>query len=53
KARHSMEQIQYMEACYQENSKPNSKKRNEIALHLDLNVRTVQIWFQNRRAKTK
>ena len=33
--------------------KPNSQTRKQLAEELNMSVRSIQVWFQNRRAKLK
>lgn len=40
-------------AQFCKNEKPNTKERLVFAEHLGLHPRTIQVWFQNRRAKLK
>ncbi|KAI9348502.1 hypothetical protein BDR26DRAFT_1004354 [Obelidium mucronatum] len=47
------EQQTLLEAFFQANYKPSSKERAEICKQVNINSRSVQIWFQNRRAKMK
>ncbi|ORY45911.1 homeobox, partial [Rhizoclosmatium globosum] len=47
------EQQRLLEAFFAENPKPNSKRRLEISEAVNINVRSVQIWFQNRRTRLK
>ncbi|KAJ3130432.1 hypothetical protein HK100_008034 [Physocladia obscura] len=47
------EQQALLEQFFDANSKPNSKERAEICLAVNINTKSVQIWFQNRRAKLK
>ncbi|KAJ3347564.1 hypothetical protein HDU83_002027 [Entophlyctis luteolus] len=42
-----------LEAFFAENRKPNPKERAEICSAVNINSKSVQIWFQNRRAKAK
>lgn len=46
-------QFKILEATFQENPKPNATIRKSISAQLDMPLRAVQIWFQNRRAKAK
>ncbi|KAK9767069.1 hypothetical protein K7432_003417 [Basidiobolus ranarum] len=46
-------QFSVLEKAFQENAKPNSTIRKELAQQLDMTPRGVQVWFQNRRAKAK
>ncbi|KAI8098734.1 uncharacterized protein BX664DRAFT_288391 [Halteromyces radiatus] len=49
----SSQQCEVLEAEYQNNIKPNATKRHQLAERLGMTPRTVQIWFQNKRAKAK
>ncbi|CAO3623330.1 unnamed protein product [Cunninghamella echinulata] len=49
----STEQYEILETEYEKNTKPNASKRYQLAHQLGMTPRTVQIWFQNKRAKTK
>ncbi|KAJ3412398.1 hypothetical protein HDV05_000818 [Chytridiales sp. JEL 0842] len=49
----SKEQLAFLEAAFQACQKPNSKARIEICKSIRMNTRSVQIWFQNRRAREK
>lgn len=40
-------------AVFQTNPRPNSMVRARLAQDLGISVRTIQIWFQNRRAKLR
>ncbi|KAK9766386.1 hypothetical protein K7432_004576 [Basidiobolus ranarum] len=46
-------QFSILEKAFQENPKPNSSIRKELAQKLSMTPRGVQVWFQNRRAKAK
>ncbi|CAO3597617.1 unnamed protein product [Absidia cylindrospora] len=49
----STHQCSVLEEEYQTNAKPTAAKRHQLAERLDMTPRTVQIWFQNKRAKAK
>lgn len=49
----SSTQVSVLECSFQENSLPDSSIRSRLAKKLSVSERTVQIWFQNRRAKQK
>lgn len=49
----SSTQVSQLESSFQENSLPDSSIRSRLAKKLSISERTVQIWFQNRRAKQK
>ncbi|GAC71584.1 transcription factor [Moesziomyces antarcticus T-34] len=46
-------QFRVLESTFREVPKPNATLRKQISAQLDMPVRAVQIWFQNRRAKAK
>ncbi|XP_031622769.1 homeobox protein Hox-A2a-like [Contarinia nasturtii] len=47
------EQIRHLEANFQSNNYPPKPKREELAEMLDLTVRNVVVWFNNRRMLKK
>lgn len=49
----SAQQTSVLEAGYQRCAKPDKEYREELAEKTGLPPRTIQIWFQNRRAKAK
>ncbi|KAI8337036.1 homeobox domain-containing protein, partial [Chlamydoabsidia padenii] len=49
----SSQQYDVLEEEYRINTKPNASKRHQLAERLGMAPRTVQIWFQNKRAKAK
>ncbi|KAF3790663.1 Homeobox-leucine zipper protein [Nymphaea thermarum] len=53
KLRLSKEQSSLLEDSYREQSTPNPKRKQELAEKLNLRPRQVEVWFQNRRARTK
>jgi hypothetical protein len=46
-------QYKILERSFNENQKPSANIRRSLATKLDMTPRAVQVWFQNRRAKTK
>ncbi|KXN66480.1 Homeodomain-like protein, partial [Conidiobolus coronatus NRRL 28638] len=46
-------QFQVLEESFLHDPKPTVQIRRLLAQKLDMSPRTVQIWFQNRRAKQK
>ncbi|OBZ68043.1 Homeobox protein HD-10 [Grifola frondosa] len=46
-------QLKVLESVYKYDTKPNASLRKKLAAELDMTPRGVQVWFQNRRAKTK
>ncbi|KAI9287875.1 homeobox domain-containing protein, partial [Umbelopsis sp. AD052] len=51
--RTTKEQYHILEASYVENPKPTSNTRRKLSSQLNMTTRGVQVWFQNRRAKSK
>lgn len=53
KLRLSKEQSRYLEESFKEHTTPNPKQKLAISKRLNLGPRQVEVWFQNRRARTK
>ncbi|RKP23403.1 homeobox domain-containing protein, partial [Syncephalis pseudoplumigaleata] len=55
KPRHRTTKRQYsiLERQFRRNPRPDAATRDALAAKLSMRGRTVQIWFQNRRAKSK
>ncbi|KAI9026660.1 hypothetical protein CLU79DRAFT_59466 [Phycomyces nitens] len=53
RTRASAEQLAVLEDTFAVNVSPNSKLRKQLAERLQMSERSIQIWFQNRRAKVK
>ncbi|XP_037431339.1 homeobox-leucine zipper protein ROC6-like [Triticum dicoccoides] len=51
--RHTVEQIQILEAAFKEGHHPDEKRRLELSRRTGLSPAQVQIWFQNRRNSGK
>lgn len=45
--------LKVLEDCFNEVKHPNSIRREKLATELGLPVKTIQIWFQNRRARER
>ncbi|XP_072995164.1 homeobox-leucine zipper protein HOX3-like isoform X1 [Typha latifolia] len=53
KLRLSKEQSRLLEESFRQNHTLNSKQKDALAMKLKLRPRQVEVWFQNRRARTK
>ncbi|KAL1920998.1 uncharacterized protein VTP21DRAFT_11633 [Calcarisporiella thermophila] len=53
RTRTTPEQLAILEHVFAGNPMPNNRLRDELARRLSLPQRSIQIWFQNRRAKIK
>ncbi|MCL7051986.1 hypothetical protein MKW94_026653 [Papaver nudicaule] len=53
KLRLSKEQSRLLEESFRENHTLNPKQKEALAFQLKLKPRQVEVWFQNRRARTK
>ncbi|KAH9544477.1 hypothetical protein CY35_13G122700 [Sphagnum magellanicum] len=53
KLRLSKEQSALLEESFKDHSTLNPKQKNALAKQLNLRPRQVEVWFQNRRARTK
>ncbi|CAK9261253.1 unnamed protein product [Sphagnum jensenii] len=53
KLRLSKEQSALLEDSFKDHSTLNPKQKNALAKQLNLRPRQVEVWFQNRRARTK
>lgn len=51
--RTSNEQLETLQTAFQQNPMPNAASRALLSKKLGMTSRSVQIWFQNKRAKTK
>ncbi|KAM0687545.1 Transcription factor [Conglomerata obtusa] len=43
----------YLQRYFEVKPRPTTSEKREIAKYLNMNFRSVQVWFQNRRAKYK
>ena len=53
RTRTSPEQLAVLEKSFSINPSPNNRVREQLAHQLGMPERSIQIWFQNRRAKVK
>lgn len=53
RTRATPEQLAVLEKAFSTNPTPNSRVREQLANELGMPDRSIQIWFQNRRAKVK
>ncbi|KAI5191841.1 hypothetical protein NEMIN01_1696 [Nematocida minor] len=51
--RTSKEQLEVLEKTFETNIKPDAALRKALATKLRMTPRSVQVWFQNKRAKVK
>ena len=51
--RTDVNQLKRLEEVYQYDSNPNQELRVELAKESGMSTRQIQVWFQNRRAKTR
>lgn len=49
----SKSQYKILEKVFTDNPMPNGDTRQQLATQLSMTPRTIQVWFQNRRAKNK
>ncbi|KAG1461375.1 hypothetical protein G6F46_004010 [Rhizopus delemar] len=53
RTRTTPEQLAVLEKSFSLNPSPNSRTREQLSIQLGMPERSIQIWFQNRRAKVK
>lgn len=53
RTRATPEQLAVLEKTFSVNPSPNNKVREQLSRELGMSERSIQIWFQNRRAKVK
>ncbi|KAI8137292.1 hypothetical protein BJV82DRAFT_583795 [Fennellomyces sp. T-0311] len=53
RTRATAEQLAVLEDTFSVNVSPNAKHRKQLSEQLGMSERSIQIWFQNRRAKVK
>ncbi|KAI9481349.1 MAG: hypothetical protein EXX96DRAFT_566380 [Benjaminiella poitrasii] len=53
RTRATPEQLTILENTFNTNPSPNSRVREQLSFQLGMSERSIQIWFQNRRAKVK
>lgn len=47
------QESRFLQEAFRKNPKPTSEARSKIAQALGMPIRAIQIWFQNRRAKSR
>lgn len=53
RTRATPEQLSVLEKTFTVNQSPNNRVREQLSKELGMSERSIQIWFQNRRAKVK
>lgn len=53
RSRTTPQQLAVLEASFSKNSSPSIRVREQLSTQLGISERSIQIWFQNRRAKVK
>jgi hypothetical protein len=53
RTRASPDQLAVLEKTFNMNPSPNNRVREQLSRELNMSERSIQIWFQNRRAKVK
>ncbi|KAI8333627.1 hypothetical protein BC941DRAFT_516134 [Chlamydoabsidia padenii] len=53
RTRATPEQLSVLEKTFSVNPSPNNRVREQLSRELGMSERSIQIWFQNRRAKVK
>ncbi|KAI8341340.1 Homeodomain-like protein, partial [Chlamydoabsidia padenii] len=51
--RFSVEQVQQMEQVFERTPRPSSGEKEKMAKDFNTPKRRIQVWFQNRRSKSK
>merc|ERR1712037_790502 len=46
-------QLEILKTCFDQNPKPTRLMREQMAKETGLPMRVIQVWFQNKRSKTK
>lgn len=53
RVKYTPEQLQILEKAFEADPRPSLEKRQQLSLLMNRNPRSIQIWFQNKRAKTR
>ncbi|XP_048328590.2 homeobox-leucine zipper protein ROC8 [Ziziphus jujuba] len=51
--RHTVQQIQHLEAFFKECPHPDENQRRQLSRELSLETKQIKFWFQNKRTQTK